>query len=62
MEPIPEDIVERAEDFFFKLDDNQVLEKITELQKSQPRLFFISGQFRVFLIQKSLVFYFHDLS
>jgi hypothetical protein len=36
MEPIAEDIVEHAEDFFFKLDDKQVIEQISDLQKRQP--------------------------
>jgi hypothetical protein len=35
MEPIPEDIVERAEDFFFKLDNKQVAEKMHDYQISQ---------------------------
>jgi len=38
MEPIAEDIVERAEDFLFKLDDKQVLEQISELKKRQPHI------------------------
>ena len=36
MEPIPEDIVERAEDFFFKLDDKQVVDFFEEYKKKQP--------------------------
>jgi|ERR1035437_2475411 hypothetical protein len=40
MEPIAEDIVERAEDFFFKLDEHQVIEQMTEFQKRQPWIVF----------------------
>ena len=38
MDPIPQDTVERAEDFFFKLDDKQVLDQIKDYEKIQPSI------------------------
>ena len=55
MEPIAEDIVERAEDFFFKLDDKQVLEQMKEFQKRQPWIINYLGTVAQIVISEKII-------